>query len=63
MRITGDLAWNVQGTVEIENPSIMAVLVEGFGTLGYTGADLPLQIEDENVFNNAMLWSHSPDGT
>jgi hypothetical protein len=63
LRITGDYARNVQGTVEINNPSILAVLVEGFGTLGFTGADLPLQVEDSNVYTNAMLWSMNPDGT
>jgi hypothetical protein len=63
LRISGDYAVNHTGSVMIENASILAVLVEGFGSLGYTGADLPLQIEDSNTYTNAMLWSTNPDGT
>lgn len=63
MRLTGNFAKNNQGTVVINDASILAVLIEGFGTLGYTGADLPFQIEDSNTHKNAMLWSTNSSGT
>jgi len=62
-RIRGVMATNQDQTVKIPNPSIFAVLVEGFGTLGYSAGDLPMQIEDPAVYNHAMLWSTDPSGT
>lgn len=63
IRMTGIQATNIQGTMTIPNASILCVLVEGFATMGYTAADLPLQIEAPNTYNNAMLWSVNPSGT
>ncbi len=63
LKMTGlEAESNFSGTI-INDPSIYAVLVEGVATLGYSAADLPLQIEDPSVFNHAMLWSTSPYGT
>jgi hypothetical protein len=62
IRLTGEYAWNNITGKYINEASIYAVLVEGVATLGYSGADLPLQIEDPSVFNHAMLWSTDPNG-
>jgi len=63
MKITGVSATNQQGTVVIPNASVYIVLVEGSSLFGYNAADLPMQLEDPNIYNNAMLWSTNPDGT
>lgn len=62
VRIRGVKASNPDMTVKISDPSVFAVLVEGVGSLGYTAADLPLQVEDPSVYNHAMLWSTDPSG-
>jgi hypothetical protein len=56
----GDWSWNPQTSFYIQNPSLYAVLVEKIGPL--SAADLPWQVEDPAVYNNAMLWSTSPWG-
>lgn len=56
----GDWAWNPQTTFTIDNPSLYAVLVETVG--GISAADLPWEVEDTAVYNNAALWSTNPWG-
>lgn len=58
LEITGDFAYYF--TNQIDFASVYAVLIEEVGP-GYA-ADLPWQIEDSAVYNNAMLWSTSPNG-
>jgi hypothetical protein len=61
-QITGRKAWNDNNSVQIDNPSVYAVLIEGIGNFGFGTADLPMQVEDPKVYNHGMLWSTSPDG-
>jgi hypothetical protein len=62
MKMTGDFAQSKLTGKIIDDPGIYAVLVEGVGTLGFTAADLPMQVEDPAVFNHAVLWSTDPNG-
>ena len=63
LQMKGLKADSNSAVVTIPNASIYAVLIEGFSTMGYSAADLPLQVEDPATYNNAMLWSTKPDGT
>jgi hypothetical protein len=59
--ITGNYAFNPSTSFVIDHASLLAVMVERMGGLGY-GVDLPLHLEDPATHKNGMLWSTSQTG-